>query len=72
MAKNSKTKIAIDHASNIGCVKLRLAKYININETINPINKLPLFPKNILGSLNREKLKNKKILIGINIVNNNN
>ena len=66
--KNSKTKIDIDHASKIGCAKFLLAIYIKMNETINPINKLPPSPKNILGSLKTEKLKHKNILIGIIII----
>ena len=43
-----------------------------MNETINPINKLPPSPKNILGSLKTEKLKHKNILIGIIIIIKNN
>ena len=35
---------------------------------MNPRHKLPLSPRNNFGSLNNEKLKHKKINIGINIV----
>ena len=39
--------------------------YISKNDTIKPSSKLPLSPKNILGNLNIEKLKHKKIPIEI-------
>ena len=70
--KNSKTKIAIDHASKMGWINFWLAKYIKINEIIKPNSKLPLSPKNSFGSPRREKLKHKKIIIGINIIIRNN
>ena len=47
-------------------------EYIKINEIKNPNNKLPLSPKNSFGRFRREKLKHKKILIGINIIIKNN
>ena len=72
IAKNSKTKIDTDHASKMGWAILFLPKYIKTNETKNPINKLPPSPKNILGSLKNEKLKNKKKPIGINVIIKNN
>ena len=70
--KNSKTKIDIDHASSMGWTIFWLAKYIRINETIKPNSKLPPSPRNILGSLKSEKLKHKKIPIGIDIIIKNN
>ena len=70
--KNSYTKIAIDQASNIGWTKLLFARYINVNEIIKPKSKLPLSPKNIFGNLKKEKLKLKKIRIGIIIIIKNN
>ena len=66
--KNSYTNIEIDQASKIGCVILLLAEYIIKNEIIKPSNKLPLSPKNNFGRLNTEKLKNKKIKSGTNII----
>ena len=39
---------------------------------MNPKSKLPLSPRNSFGSLKIEKLKHKKIQIGINIVIKNN
>ena len=72
IVKNSYTKITIDHASKIGWIKFWLARYIKIKEIINPSSKLPLSPKNILGNLKREKLKHKKIPIGIKMIIKNN
>ena len=62
--KNSKTKIEIDHASKIGWTIFWFAKYIKVNDIINPNNKLPRSPRNNFGSLNTEKLKNKKNIRG--------
>ena len=70
--KNSKTKIAILHAINIGCNNFSLAIKISKKEIIKPNNKLPLSPKNNFGSLNILKLKHKNIKIGIKIININN
>ena len=50
----------------MGWINFWLAKYIKINEIIKPNSKLPLSPKNSFGSLRKEKLKHKKIIIGIN------
>ena len=47
---------------------LLFARYINKKDIINPNNKLPLSPKNILGRLNKEKLKHKKIHSGIKMI----
>lgn len=52
----------MDHASKIGWTKFLLAISINVNDTIKPINKLPLSPKKTLGNFNNEKLNNKKII----------
>ena len=41
--------------------------WIKTKAIIKPIVKLPLSPKNILGSLKKEKLKNKKIPNDVNI-----
>ena len=70
--KNSKTNNDIDHASKIWWAKFWLAEYINTNDIINPKSKLPLSPKNSFGSLKIEKLKNKKIQIGMDKVIKNN
>ena len=48
----------------MGCIWLYLAINIKMNAIIKPSNKLPLSPKNNFGSLNIEKLKNKKIKRG--------
>ena len=56
----------------MGWTKFLLPKYIKIKETIKPNNKLPLSPKNIFGNLKSEKLKHKKIHIGIIIIIKNN
>ena len=65
---NSNTNIDIAHANKIGCVKFFFAIYIKINDIRNPKNKLPLSPKKSLGSLKSEKLKNRKTIIGIDII----
>ena len=47
-------------------------KYIKRKEVIKPNSRLPLSPKNCFGSLKKEKLKNKKMTIGINKIIKNN
>ena len=69
---NSQTKIEIEKATKIGCTIFCLAIYINVNAIKKPKSKLPLSPKNNLGNLNIERLKHKKISIGIKIVIKNN
>ena len=64
--------IDIDQASKIGWTKFCWDKYIRIKETTNPKYKLPLSPKNNLGKLKIEKLKNRKIVIGNKIIIKNN
>ena len=65
---NSYTKIEIENANKIGWANFSIAKYIKMKATKNPINKLPLSPKNNFGSLIIEKLKHKKNNIGNKII----
>ena len=70
--RNSYTNIEIENASKIGWTNFSCERNIKIKAIIKPNNKLPLSPKNNFGSLNKEKLKHKKINIGIKIVNRKN